>query len=60
MGDFIDRQKLMSLVGDQECEWCGAKDLPVESVDVVDGEVVCIDCVATYHPKVYARRTGEE
>jgi recombinational DNA repair protein (RecF pathway) len=59
MGDFGDQQKLLALDGGMhECACCGS-EYPVEAVDVVDGEVVCIDCVHTYHPGVYARRTGE-
>lgn len=60
MGDFTDRQKLLALPDvDQTCESCDAV-VPVADCDVVDGEVVCIDCMATYYPATYARRTGDE
>ena len=59
MTDRMDQQKLMSLDGEQKCECCGRDEIPVSDVDVVDGEVTCMDCVATYYPKVYARRGGD-
>lgn len=56
--DSLDQRTLDGLAGDQTCSCCGAAELPVEAVDVVDLEVVCIDCVAAYYPAVYERRSG--
>ena len=58
MTDRIDWLILLALDGDQTCGCCGRVGVPTGDVDVVDGEVTCLDCVATYHPEVYARRTG--
>ncbi len=59
MSDRLDQAKLMALEGEQTCECCGVTPLRPEDCDVVDGEVTCMDCVHTYYPAVYARRTGE-
>lgn len=59
MGDVTDRQKLLALDdGPHTCECCGLQ-VVVEACDVVDGEITCTDCVFTYYPAVYQRRTGE-
>lgn len=50
---------LMALTGDQDCECCDAKGLAVEAVDVIDHEVTCIDCMATYYGATYRLRTGD-
>lgn len=59
MGDLADRQMLLSLDGDQECSCCGIRPLSPDECEVIDLEVVCMDCAETYHPAVYARRTRE-
>lgn len=48
---------LMALTGAQDCSCCDAKGIPVENVDVLDHEVVCLDCMATYHEAAYKART---
>lgn len=59
MSELSDRRKLEKLEGLQECSCCGLDDLSPEAVDVYDGEVICIDCLATYHSDVYRFRSGD-
>ncbi len=56
MGAFNDRQILEALEGEQKCTCCGIEPISPEAVDVLDGEVICIDCMECYHSEVYLHR----
>lgn len=55
----MDAAKLAALEGEQVCASCGATELNPDDCEVYDLEVVCMDCLYTYHYPVYARRTGD-